>query len=51
MINRKSHTFLSNLGIIVHAVAKIILGFTLYDLTTACTIVPKSDWNACDYLH
>ena len=40
------------LGIIVHAVVyiKIILGFTSYDLTTASTVIPKLDSNACDYI-
>ena len=38
------------LGIIVQAVVKIILGFALYGLTTASTIIPKLDLNACDYI-
>ena len=31
MINRQSHTFSSNLGIIVHAIEKIVLGFASYN--------------------
>ena len=49
MINRQSQAFLSDLGSIVHAVVKIILGFILYDLTTTSTIIRKSDSNVCDY--
>ena len=31
MINRQSHTFSCNLGIVVHAIVKIVLGFTSYN--------------------
>ena len=50
MINRQSHTFSSNLGIIVHVIVKIVLGFTCTILTIAI-IIPKLDLNVSDYLY
>ena len=49
-INRQSHV-LSNLEIIVHALIKIILGFTSYNFNFCLVqLFPKLDSNWCDYL-
>ena len=38
------------LEIIVHAVVKIILGFTSYNFDHCYTFIPKLDKNECDYI-
>ena len=46
MINRQSHTFSSNLEIIVHAIIKIILGFASYNFDFCLVqLFPKLDSN------
>ena len=52
MINRQSHKFESNLGIIALTIGKIALAIArAITLPVARTIIPKLDLNSCDYLY
>ena len=52
MINRHSHKFESNLGIIALTTGKIPLAIArAITLPVARTIIPKLDSNSCDYLY
>ena len=51
-INRQSHAFSYNFGIIVHVTFKFALGYASYNYTTVTiTIIPKLYSIACDYLY
>ena len=52
MINRQSHEYSSNLGIIALTTGKIALAIAgAITLTVARAIIPKLDSNSCDYLY
>ncbi len=52
MINRQSHEFGSNLGIIALTTGKIALAIArAITLPVARPIIPKLDSNSCDYLY